>query len=153
MCMRLFEKKMKELISVIVPIYRVEKYLEPCIESIINQTYKNLEIILVDDGSDDNCGEICDKYAKIDARIKVIHKKNAGLNNARKSGIKIASGKYIGYVDGDDWIEPDMYETLLRNAVKYNVDVVETGVIESNCINEKISIHIWNRGNIKMKNL
>lgn len=123
---------MNPLISIIVPVFRVEKYLDKCIQSIINQTYKNIEIILVDDGSDDRCGEICDRYARIDKRIKVVHKKNEGLNNARKSGVKISTGKYIGYVDGDDWIEPDMYEALLYNAIKYNVDVVECGVIKSN---------------------
>lgn len=121
---------MGDLISVIVPIYRVEQYLEQCIESIINQTYKNLEIILVNDGSDDSCPDICDRYAKIDARIKVIHKENGGLDEARKTGIKLARGKYIGYVDGDDWIEFNMYEKLIHYANKYNVDIVESGVID-----------------------
>ena len=104
---------MDDLISVIVPIYRVEAYLEQCIQSIRNQTYKNLEIILVDDGSDDQCPQICDRYARVDERIKVVHKVNGGLDSARKAGIIAASGKYIGYVDGDDWIEPEMYEQLL----------------------------------------
>ncbi len=90
------------LISVIVPIYGIEKYLGICVESIIKQTYKNLEIILVDDGSNDRCPELCDLYAKKDSRIKVIHKNNGGLVSARKTGIKIASGDYATYVDGDE---------------------------------------------------
>ena len=122
---------MQDLISVIIPIYRVEDYLEECIQSIIHQTYRNLEIILVDDGSDDGCGEICDRYASMDARIKVIHQKNRGLDGARKAGISAATGEYVGYVDGDDWIEPEMYERLIEFAKKYDVDVVESGVIDS----------------------
>ncbi len=122
---------MEEKISVIVPIYKVEKYLKQCIESIINQTYSNLEIILVDDGSDDLCGEICDKYAEKDSRIKVIHQENGGADNARKSGIQVATGTYVGYVDGDDWIEPTMYETLIKIALENKVDIVESGVIDS----------------------
>lgn len=122
---------MEETISVIVPIYRVEKYLAQCIESIVNQTYKNLEIILVDDGSDDHCGKICDLYAERDSRIKVIHKTNGGADDARKAGIQAATGTYVGYVDGDDWIEPAMYETLIKIAKDYNVDVVESGVIDT----------------------
>lgn len=102
------------LISIIVPIYNVELYLEKCIESIINQTYKNLEIILVDDGSTDSCGKICDEYAKKDNRIKVIHKINGGLSDARNKGMEIAKGKYIGFVDGDDYVASDMYETLYK---------------------------------------
>ena len=122
---------MDDLISVIVPIYRVEKYLDQCIWSIRNQTYRNLEIILVDDGSDDKCPQICEQHAKEDWRIKVIHKKNDGLDSARKAGILAATGKYVGCVDGDDWIEPEMYEKLLSYAKKYEVDVVESGVIDS----------------------
>lgn len=122
---------MEDLISVIVPIYKVEKYLEQCIQSIRNQTYKNLEIILVDDGSDDRCPQICDRHVKADKRIKVIHKKNGGLDSARKAGMRVATGKYVGYVDGDDWIEPEMYEKLIEYAHIYEVDVVESGVIDS----------------------
>ena len=120
-----------DLISVIVPIYRVEKYVDQCIWSIRNQTYRNLEIILVDDGSDDKCPQICEQHAKEDGRIKVIHKKNGGIDSARKAGMLAATGKYVGYVDGDDWIEPEMYEKLLLYAKKYGVDVVESGVIDS----------------------
>lgn len=113
------------LISVIVPIYGIEKYLGICIESIIKQTYKNLEIILVDDGSNDRCPELCDLYAKKDSRIKVIHKNNGGLVSARKAGIKIASGDYATYVDGDDWIEPGYYEWLVKEIG--NADLVVAG--------------------------
>ena len=113
------------LISVIVPIYGIERYLGICIESIIKQTYKNLEIILVDDGSNDRCPEICDLYAKKDSRIKVIHKDNGGLVSARKAGIQIASGDYATYVDGDDWIEPAYYDWLVRELC--DSDVVIAG--------------------------
>lgn len=103
------------MISVIVPIYNIEQYLPQCIESVTNQIYTNLEIILVDDGSTDLSGSICDEYAEKDSRIKVIHKENGGLVSARKAGANIAAGEYIGYVDGDDWIEPDTYQKLIEN--------------------------------------
>ena len=115
------------LISVIVPIYKVEAYLNRCIESIMNQTYRNLEIILVDDGSPDNCGEICNKYAREDSRIRVIRKSNGGLSSARNAALDIARGELIGFVDGDDWIEPDMYEFLYRNLEKEAADVSVCG--------------------------
>lgn len=102
----------KPLISVIVPIYKVEKYLQKCIDSILSQTYENLEIILVDDGSPDSCGIICDEYEKNDSRIKVIHKRNGGLADARNTGMKEANGQYIAFIDGDDWIDPDYYLDL-----------------------------------------
>lgn len=122
---------MNDLISIIVPIYQVDRYLDQCIQSIRNQTYKNLEIILVDDGSNDRCPQICDVHAKEDKRIIVIHKENGGLDSARKAGISVATGKYVGYIDGDDWVEPNMYEMLFEYARKYNVDVVESGAIDS----------------------
>ena len=109
----------KDLISVIVPVYKVEAYLEECINSIINQTYKNLEIILVDDGSPDNSGIICDKYAKKDERIKVIHKENGGLSDARNAGIDVVTGKYITFIDSDDYIE-NLYIEKLYLAIKNN---------------------------------
>lgn len=112
-----------ELISIIVPIYNVEKYLSECLDSIINQTYKNLEIILIDDGSTDNSGKICDKYAKKDKRIVVIHRTNGGVSSARNLGLKIANGSYIGFVDADDWIANDMYENLYINLKKFNADI------------------------------
>lgn len=117
------------LLSVIVPIYNVEAYLERCIKSIQKQSYENLEIILVDDGSKDNCALICDTYKSKDSRIKVIHKENGGLVSARKAGITVATGKYVTYVDSDDWIEPIMYEKLITAAISGNADVVTTGCI------------------------
>ena len=120
---------MTDLISIIVPIYNVAEYLHECIDSIINQTYKNIEIILVDDGSTDNSGEICDEYAKKDNRIIVVHQENKGLVAARKSGLSISHGKYIGYVDGDDWIEPQMYEHMLGKIIEFDVDFITSGCI------------------------
>lgn len=111
-------------ISIIVPVYKVEKYLPKCLDSIINQTYTNLEIILVDDGSPDNCGKICDEYAQKDNRIKVIHKENGGLSAARNTALDIITGDYVGFVDSDDWLDIDMYETLVMYANKYNADIV-----------------------------
>ena len=116
--------KNNELLSIIIPVYNVEKYLEKCIDSIINQTYTNLEIILVDDGSTDNCGNICDEYAKKDNRIKLIHKENGGTSDARNEGLKISTGEYIGFVDSDDYIEPNMYEEMINNIKKNNADIV-----------------------------
>lgn len=114
---------MNKKVSVIIPVYNVEKYLEECIESVIKQTYKNLEIILVDDGSKDNSGYICDEYKKKDERIKVIHKPNGGLSDARNVGIDIAKGEYIAFLDSDDYIEEDMYEILVKNIEKANADI------------------------------
>ena len=111
-------------VSVIVPIYKVEKYLSECVDSIRNQTLDDIEIILVDDGSPDNCPQICDEYKKIDSRIKVVHKKNGGLSSARNAGMKVATGQYIGFVDSDDYIEVDMYEKMYNTAKKYDVDFV-----------------------------
>ena len=112
-----------DLISIIIPVYKVEKYLEKCIESVLKQTYTNLQIILVDDGSPDNCGKICDEYAKKDPRIEVIHKVNGGLSDARNVGIAKAKGKYIGFVDSDDYIKEDMYEILINLIKEYDSDV------------------------------
>lgn len=110
-------------ISIVVPIYNVEKYLDQCVKSIINQTYKNLEIILVNDGIIDNSGKICDKYKRQDNRVIVIHKENGGASDARNVGIQIATGKYIGFVDSDDYIEKDMYEFLYNNMINENADI------------------------------
>ena len=112
---------MEELITIVVPIYKVEDCLKICIDSILNQTYKNLEIILVDDGSPDNCDKICDEYAKKDKRIKVIHKENGGLSDARNAGMKIATGKYITFIDSDDYVSNDYVEYLYNLIKKYNV--------------------------------
>ena len=115
-------------ISVIVPVYKVEKYLDRCVESIVNQTYKNLEIILVDDGSPDNCPAMCDAWAEKDERIRVIHKENGGLSDARNAGMDIATGDYIGFVDSDDWIEPDMYQFLMNNILENDSDISRCGL-------------------------
>lgn len=116
-------------LSVIVPVYNVEALLPRCIDSILKQTKENLEIILVDDGATDRSGEICDAYAKKDQRIRVIHKPNGGLTSAWKAGAKAAKGSYLGFVDSDDWIEPDMYERMWKSAVKYDSDLVICGLI------------------------
>lgn len=116
------------LVSIIVPIYGIDRYIGACIESILDQTYKNLEILLVDDGSPDRCPEICDLYAKKDNRIKVIHKVNGGLVSARKAGLKVSKGEYVGYVDGDDWIEPSFYATMVDTILEYNSDIVVAGM-------------------------
>ena len=107
-------------VSIIVPVYKVEPFLNDCINSLVNQTYKNLEIILIDDGSPDNCPKICDEWAKKDSRIKVVHKENGGQSTARNLGIDIAQGEYIGFVDSDDYIEETMYETLFDCLKKNN---------------------------------
>lgn len=122
----------KELISIIVPVYNVEKYIDRCMESLLNQTYTNLEIILIDDGSPDNCSKKCDDYAKIDERIKVIHKHNEGLGLARNSGLEIASGKYIAFVDSDDYVTSDMCEILYNAAYSTNADIVYGNVYYEN---------------------
>ncbi len=112
-----------KLISIIIPVYNVERYLRECIDSIIAQTYKNLEIILVDDGSSDKSGEICDEYSKKDSRIKVIHKKNGGLSDARNVALDITKGDYIGFIDSDDYIEKDMFQILYNLAEEYNAEI------------------------------
>lgn len=101
-----------KLISIIVPVYRAEKYLDRCVKSILNQTYINFELILVEDGSPDASGALCDRWAERDNRIRVIHKENGGASSARNRGLDIARGEYIAFVDSDDWIEPQMYEYL-----------------------------------------
>lgn len=112
------EVKKEELISIIIPVYKVEKYLPRCIDSILAQTYTNFELILVDDGSPDKCPQICDDYAKRDKRIRVIHKKNAGVSEARNTGIDNANGDFICFVDSDDYVEPVMYEKLYNSLIK-----------------------------------
>lgn len=111
-------------ISVIIPVYNVEKYLNRCLDSLLAQTYQNLQIILVDDGSTDGSAAICDEYAAIDGRINVIHKENGGLSSARNAGLKIADGEYVGYVDSDDWVEPDMYYSMVYAAMDNEAQLV-----------------------------
>lgn len=117
-------------ISIIVPVYNVKAYLNTCFESIVNQTYQNIEIIVIDDGSTDESPAICDEWAKRDNRIKVIHKQNAGVSAARNTGIEIATGDYIGFVDSDDYIEPEMFEKLLENIVDNKSQLAVCGLFK-----------------------
>lgn len=116
-------------LSIIIPVYNVEDYLNQCVASVINQTYKNLEIILVDDGSTDKCPQLCDTLAKKDSRIHVIHKKNGGLSSARNAGLDIATGDFIGFVDSDDWIEEGMYEKLLGGFLDDSVGITSCDIM------------------------
>ena len=116
------------LISVIVPVYKVEQYLRKCVDSIRSQTYNNLEILLVDDGSPDNCSALCDQLALEDDRIKVIHKVNGGLSSARNAGLAAMTGEYVGFVDSDDWIDPQMYETLLTQMLESGAKIGVGGI-------------------------
>ena len=123
------------LISVIVPVYNVERYLAQCVDSILSQTHKDLEIILVDDGSSDGCGAICDEYAKRDSRVIVIHKANGGASDARNAGLAVCTGDYISFIDSDDYIAPDMYEFLVAFAEKEDLDIAMCGMtrVEPDC--------------------
>lgn len=118
------------LTSVIIPVYNVEKYLEKCLNSLLNQTMKDFEIILVDDGSRDMSGEICDCYEKKDSRIKVIHKKNGGLSSARNKGIEMATGKFLMFIDSDDWVHPRTLELLIHEAIFSNAEIVQCNIIK-----------------------
>ena len=143
---------MSDLISVIVPIYNVELYLNRCVDSILNQTYKNLEIILVDDGSKDLCGAICDAYAEHDNRIIVIHKENGGLSDARNAGLEIIKGKYVTFIDSDDWVEATYVECLyklltendadLSSCYLYNID--ENNHLYNSPIKDE-NVFVWDR--------
>lgn len=119
-----------KLLSIIVPVYNVKPYLKKCVESIINQTYKNLQILLVDDGSTDGSQDICDEYARKDSRIVVIHKENGGLSTARNEGMDRAKGEYITFVDSDDWLEPNMYDEMITQLEKYDADLVACSFFE-----------------------
>ena len=112
------------LVSIIVPVYNVQNYLDRCLKSLINQTLKDIEIILVDDGSPDLCPEMCDAFAAKDSRIHVVHKKNGGLSSARNAGMAVATGKFIGFVDSDDSVDPEMYDKMSTILVRENVDFV-----------------------------
>lgn len=136
--------KHRDLVSIVIPVYNVEKYVDECISSVVAQTYKDLEIILIDDGSTDGSGIKCDMWASKDNRITVLHKDNGGLSSARNVGIKAASGKYIGFVDSDDWIEENMYEELIKLIKKSNYSISVCGIIRTDNIflqdeTEKIS--------------
>ena len=135
------EWRMREpLISIIIPVYGVEEYLNQCLESVVNQTYANLEIILVDDGSKDNCPAMCDGWANKDSRIKVVHKENGGLSSARNAGLDIFTGEYVAFVDSDDYIAQDMYELLYSRAKEGNYDIVDCGYYSE--ANDKATIFI-----------
>lgn len=125
-------------ISVIVPIYKVEKYLCRCVDSIINQTYSNIEVILVDDGSPDSCPKICDEYAIKDSRVKVIHKKNGGQSSARNAGVEVAEGDFISFIDSDDWIAPDTYEYEIRLMHRFNADAVQVEYMTAHSSDAKV---------------
>lgn len=131
-------KNSEVVISIIMPIYKAEDYLEKSITSILNQTFKNFELILVDDGSPDNSGKICDELAVNDNRIKVIHKKNGGASTARNAGLDIAKGEFIAFVDSDDWIEPTLFEILFNLAKKHDADISQCNYIKTE--NEDIKI-------------
>lgn len=133
-----------ELLSVIVPVYNNEKYLEECVNSILNQTYINLEIILVNDGSKDNSGKLCDELAKKDVRIRVIHKENGGVISARRIGCIEANAKYVTFVDSDDWIEPDMYQYLMGELLDYKADIVTSGFLfESGIVHDGLQAGVY----------
>ncbi|MFW5980976.1 MAG: glycosyltransferase family 2 protein [bacterium] len=119
-------------VSVIVPVYNKERFLEKCIKSILNQSYNSLEIILIDDGSTDRSAEICDRYAKLDSRIYVVHKENEGVAEARNTGLNIASSKFVTFVDSDDFIDPEMYKKMVMTALSTDADIVECGYNETN---------------------
>ena len=131
---------MHSLVSIIVPIYKVEPYLRRCLDSIVNQTYTNLEIILVDDGSPDTCPQICDEYAAKDKRIVVIHKENGGLSDARNAGLEISKGEYISFVDSDDWVDEKYIEILLNSAIAENTDIAIGENIQTKQVVQKQNI-------------
>ncbi len=139
---------MGPLISIIIPIYNVEKFLPKCLNSVVSQSYKNIEIIAVDDGSTDESGKIADKYAQNDSRIVVLHKKNGGLSSARNAGLKLAKGKYVLFLDSDDYITSQAVEILLKYAIKENASIVEMGIcklfpdgkVVNECVKKKMKL-------------
>ena len=118
---------MKPALSIIVPIYNVQKYLRQCLDSLVNQTMRDIEFIFIDDGSPDECGRIIDEYAHQDKRIVAIHQKNSGYGRTLNNGIKVAKGEYIGIIESDDWVESDMFEKLYYAATKYDADIARCG--------------------------
>lgn len=140
-------------ISIIVPVYKTEKYIHRCIESILNQTFKDFELILIDDGSPDQCPLICDEYALKDTRVQVIHKDNAGVAAARNSGLDIAKGEYITFVDSDDWIEQEMYQSMMETARKFDCDVVMCDCVKDYPDHSEIYTHDIREGFYNYKQL
>lgn len=141
-------------VSVIIPVYNVEKYLKRCVDSILSQTLKEIEIILIDDGSTDSSGKVCDEYSEKDNRILVIHKKNARVAAARNDGIKLARGKYISFIDSDDWIEPHMYEIMMKKAEELELDFImcdfiKRGVEKEYRVSQPIDKGFYDRNRIK----
>src|SRR5699024_8754189 len=136
------------MVTVIVPAYNVEQWIKRCIDSICNQSFSNLEIIVIDDGSTDNTFKVLQECAKKDKRIRIIHQENSGLVAVREKGIKLAKGEYVGFVDGDDVIEPDMYERLVENAIKYDAEIAHCGI--KYCFYDgRVKLH-WGTGVIKI---
>lgn len=141
-----------DLVSIIIPVYNVEQYLPRCLESILNQTYSEFEAIVVDDGATDRCPQICDEYEEKDNRIRVLHKKNGGLSDARNAGIKIAKGKYILFVDSDDYIQDNMLEMLMKSVQKTDADIVITTKYftvsdkDNKCVSEITGEKVCNAG-------
>lgn len=146
----------KPKLSIIVPIYNVEKYLDKCILSILNQDYKDFELILVNDGSPDRCEEICNKYLLNDRRVRLINKANGGLSSARNAGLDIAKGEYIGFVDSDDWIEKEMYSTLMEIVEKNGSDIVQceyySALYDTDTIKDNKNVIVRNFTNIEAIN-
>lgn len=140
---------MKPLISIVIPVYNLQDYIEKTLDSVFSQTYKNIEVIAVNDGSKDNSAHILNEYAKKEIRLKVIHKENGGVTKARITGIKAASGEYIGFVDGDDLIDADMYERLMYNLLKYNADISHCGY---RVITEQNIKYYYNSGKCVIQN-
>ena len=132
---------MDKLLSVIVPVYNVSEYLDRCVESIINQTYRDIEIILVDDGSSDGCLKLCDQWARKDKRIVVVHKVNGGLSSARNAGLDIAQGAFVGFIDPDDYVDKEMYGRMMGYFADREVGIVECGVVEKFDAEEEHRIH------------
>ena len=145
--MKQTEEKIK--FSVVLPIYNVEKYLNRCLDSVMNQTYKKIEIILVDDGSPDNCPQMCDNWAKVDDRIKVVHKKNAGLGEARNSGLDVATGDYIAFFDSDDYIDTRLFEELYTVIISDNPDLIMTLIDRGILPKHLFQKHHWKSMKVK----
>lgn len=143
------ESQMNDVISIVVPVYKVENEIDRCVKSLLSQTYTNIEIILVDDGSPDNCPKICDDYAKKDGRVSVVHKQNGGLSDARNAGLKVATGEFILYVDSDDYIDEDACQRLIDVASNCSVDIIVGGaVVHNGKPNERMEQHSFQAGEI-----
>lgn len=144
---------MSPKISIIVPIYNVEKYLPKCIESILNQSFEDFELILINDGSKDNCSKICKEYAKKDSRIIIINKENTGVSDSRNKGIEIAKGEYIGFVDSDDYINPYMYEELINSCINNNSDISIIGFTGIDKTGKELFTYIPNENSYKLSEI